>query len=134
MAVKRVVTKATTKPAVEKKAEVKAEAVKPAATAKAEEKAPAKAAAKTDAKAAAPAKTALKAPEKKAPAKTQEIYMQFAGREILDNDLLDKVKEIWTKELGNKVKDLVDLKIYVKPEECAAYYVINGDVTGSFEL
>ncbi len=123
MAAKRVVTKATTKPAVEKKAEVKAEAVKPT-----------KAAAKTDAKAAAPAKTASKAPAKKAPAKTQEICMQFAGREILDKDLLDKVKEIWTKELGNKVKDLVDLKIYVKPEECAAYYVINGDVTGSFEL
>lgn len=123
MAAKRVVTKATTKPAVEKKAEVKAEAVKPT-----------KAAAKTDAKAAAPAKTASKAPAKKAPAKTQEICMLFAGREILDKDLLDKVKEIWTKELGNKVKDLVDLKIYVKPEECAAYYVINGDVTGSFEL
>lgn len=80
-------------------------------------------------------KTAAKtAPAKKAPAKTQEIFIQFAGKEILDKDLTDKVKEIWTKELGNKVKDMVDVKIYVKPEESAAYYVINGDVTGSIDL
>lgn len=66
--------------------------------------------------------------------KTQEIFIQFAGKQILDKDLTDKVKEIWTKELGNKVKDMVDVKIYVKPEESAAYYVINGDVTGSIDL
>lgn len=67
-------------------------------------------------------------------AKAQEIYLQFAGREVTDKELLEKVKEIWTKDLGNKVKDMIDVKIYVKPEECAAYYVINGDVTGNFDL
>ena len=112
MAARKVGTRATTKSAVEKKTEVKAEAVKQEASVKAQA-----AEAKTSAK--APAK---KAPAKKTPAKTQEIYLQFAGREILDKDL------------GNKVRDLVDVKIYVKPEECAAYYVINNDVTGSFEL
>ena len=56
------------------------------------------------------------------------------GKEILDKDLVDKVKEIWTKDMGNKVKDLIDLKIYVKTEENAAYYVINGDVTGRFDI
>lgn len=120
MAARKVVTRATTKSAVEKKTEVKAEAVKQEASVKtqaAEAKAPAK-----------------KAPAKKTPAKTQEIYLQFAGREILDKDLMERVKTIWTKDLGNKVRDLVDVKIYVKPEECAAYYVINNDVTGSFEL
>lgn len=77
----------------------------------------------------------VKAPaKKKAPAKTQEIYLQYAGKEILDKDLTDRVKEIWTKELGNKVKDMADVKIYVKPEESAVYYVINGEVSGSFEI
>ena len=81
-----------------------------------------KTAAKKTAAPAAKAETA-KAPAKKAPAKTQEIYVQYK-----------KVKEIWTKEMGNKVKDLVDLKIYVKTEENAAYYVINNDVTGRFDI
>ena len=36
--------------------------------------------------------------------------------------------------MGNKVKDLIDLKIYVKTEENAAYYVINNDVTGRFDI
>lgn len=67
-------------------------------------------------------------------AKKQEVYVQFAGKEILQKDLLDQVKEIWTKELGNKVKDMVDVKVYVKPEESAAYYVINETVTGTIEL
>lgn len=67
-------------------------------------------------------------------AKKQEVYVQFAGKEILQKDLLDQVKEIWTKELGNKVKDMVDVKVYVKPEESVAYYVINETVTGTIEL
>ena len=32
---------------------------------------------------------------------------------------------------GKKEKDLKDIKIYIKPEENKAYYVINGDITGS---
>ena len=31
----------------------------------------------------------------------------------------------------NWEKDLKDIKIYIKPEENKAYYVINGDITGS---
>ena len=46
---------------------------------------------------------------------------------------MDRVKEIWKNE-GNKEDSLVDIKVYVKPEESAAYYVINGDVTGCINL
>ncbi len=67
-------------------------------------------------------------------AKKQEVYIQYAGKEILEKDLLDRVKEIWTKELGNKVKDMTDVKVYVKPEENAAYYVINETTSGTIEL
>lgn len=80
----------------------------------------------------------VKAPEKKAaakaPVKTQEVYVQFGGKEISVKDLTEKVKDIWTKELGNKVKDMTDVKVYVKPEENTAYYVVNGEVSGSMEL
>lgn len=98
-----------------------------------------KAAEKTTAK-KAPAKkttakktTAKKAPAKKAELKT-EMYLQFYGKEYSDKEILQKVKEIWTKVLKNKVGDMKDVKIYLKPEESKAYYVINGDTTGEVDL
>ena len=77
----------------------------------------------------------VEAPVKKASVKkTQEFFVQFAGKEVTENEIMDKVKEIWTKELGNKVKDMITVNVYVKPEDSAAYYVINDEVTGSIEL
>ena len=35
---------------------------------------------------------------------------------------------------GNKKINAKDVKVYVKPEESMAYYVINGDFTGNFEV
>ena len=107
-------------------------------------------AAKTTAKAAeakttetakkAPAKktTARKTPAKRTTTKkaavvTEEVYLQYAGKEFSSADLTAKVKEIW-KEMGKKAADLKDIKVYVKPEENAAYYVINNEETGSFGL
>ena len=129
MAVKKTVTKAA-KPAVETK-EVKAEETK---TVKAEE---AKAA-KTTKKAPAKKTTARKTPAKRTTTKkaavvTEEVYLQYAGKEFSSADLTAKVKEIW-KEMGKKAADLKDIKVYVKPEENAAYYVINNEETGSFGL
>lgn len=87
-----------------------------------------------------PAKTETvkKAPAKKTTAKKAEIketiYLQYLGKEINKDDVIKKVKEIWTKELKKKVGDMKTIAIYLKPEENAAYYVVNGDVTGSIEL
>ena len=92
--------------------------------------------------------TAKKAPAKKAPAKKPaakkttakkaelktEMFLQFAGKEYTEKEILQKVKDIWTKVLKNKVGDMKDVKIYLKPEESAAYYVINGDTTGKVDL
>ena len=94
---------------------------------------------KTAAKKAPARKTAAKkAPAKKAPAKKAELktemYLQFYGKEYSDKEILQKVKEIWTKVLKNKVGDMKDVKIYLKPEESKAYYVINGDTTGEVDL
>lgn len=63
-----------------------------------------------------------------------EMYLQFAGKEYSEKELMKKVKEVWTKELKHKVGELKDVKLYLKPEESAAYYVINKDTTGRIEL
>ena len=70
----------------------------------------------------------------KTAAKKQTVYVQFGGKDILPKDIIAQVKKIWTEEMGNKVKDMNDLKLYIKPEESAAYYVINDEITGSIEL
>ena len=127
-----------------KAAEVKAEAVKveEVKAEPAKEAAPVKEAAskKAPARKAAPKKetAAKKAPAKKTTAKKAEVktemFLQFAGKEYTEKEIFQKVKDVWTKVLKNKVGDLKDVKIYLKPEDSAAYYVINGDTTGRVEL
>lgn len=63
-----------------------------------------------------------------------EVYVQFRGKEVSAKDVLENVKMIWTDEMGKKDKDIKDIKLYIKPEENKAYYVINGDVTGAIGL
>ena len=69
---------------------------------------------------------------KKAVAET--VYLQYLGKEINKEDLMKQVKEIWTKELKNKVGDMKSVTLYLKPEENKAYYVINEEVTGSIDM
>ena len=38
------------------------------------------------------------------------------------------MKKAWTEETGKKESDITEIQIYVKPEEAAAYYVVNGEV------
>ena len=64
----------------------------------------------------------------------ETVYLQYLGKEIDKDDLMKKVKEVWTKELKNKVGDMKSVTLYLKPEENKAYFVINGDVTGSVEM
>lgn len=124
---------------------VKETAAAEEAPAKAEEKPAAKAAKTTRTttkKAAAPKKpAAVKKPaEKKSPAKAakkeaeQEMILQFGGREIKEKDLYERIQQIWIEGYGKKAEELKSLKVYVKPEEFTAYYVINDDVTGSIDL
>ena len=63
-----------------------------------------------------------------------EVIIQRSDFEVTSSGLVDEVKEIWTKEMGNLVRDLKDVKVYVNTEEAMAYYVINGEVNGSFAL
>lgn len=60
-------------------------------------------------------------------------YIEYKEVKVEDKALIVKAKEIWV-ELGNKIKDIETLKLYVKPEEMAVYYVFNDDVSGFFPL
>ncbi|MCD8105538.1 MAG: DUF6465 family protein [Lachnospiraceae bacterium] len=64
----------------------------------------------------------------------EEIYFQYAGKEINKDAVIKQIKEIWTKELNNKVGEIATITVYLKPEENKAYYVINGEVSGSVDL
>lgn len=66
--------------------------------------------------------------------KTREVYLQWYGKEVQLNSITARIEEMWKKEMKRKISELVDLKVYVKPEEGKAHYVINGEITGSIEL
>ncbi len=72
--------------------------------------------------------TAAKKPVK------EQVYLQYGGREVSEEDLMKRVKEIWRKEFKRKVSDLATVSFYLKPEENKAYYVINGEVSGSLDI
>lgn len=82
---------------------------------------------------AAAEKPAAKAPAKKAAVK-ETVYLQYLGKEIDKEDLMKQVKEIWTKEHKRKVSDMKSVALYLKPEENAAYYVVNDEVSGKIDL
>ena len=87
-----------------------------------------KAETKTEApKAEEPKKETKKAPAKRAAAKDikTSVVVQFAGKEVTEKELIAAVKKAYTKK-GNKVGDIKTIEIYEKPEENAAYYVVNG--------
>lgn len=86
---------------------------------------------KTSAPKTAEEKTIVKTEKK---AVEQEMILQFGGREIKEKDLYEKIYQIWIEGYGKKAEDLKSLKVYVKPEEFTAYYVINDTITGSIDL
>ena len=72
--------------------------------------------------------TARKTTAKKAvKAVTKKVNLQFAGKDIAMDDIEAKVKATWMEETGKAESEITEIEIYVKPEENAAYYVINGD-------
>lgn len=134
---------------VTKKTEIK-ETVKNVtkAPAKTEVKAPVKAEVKTEIKTETTApkteevkaevkEEAKKAPAKKAtPAKAEiktALYVQFAGNEVTEADIIDKVKAAYVAE-GHKESAIKEINLYVKPEEYAVYYVINDKAIGKVNL
>lgn len=63
---------------------------------------------------------------------TEDMILQFGENEVSMADISDKVRQSW-QESGNE-GELREIKIYVKPEDNKAYYVINGEIAGDVPL
>ncbi len=136
--------KASVKPA--KDTAVKAADVKPAvkdATAKAvpakevnEKKAEEKPAVKTETapkKEAASKETTAKKTATKKKEITTTVRIQYLGKDVAVKDKVKEIKAIWQKA-GNRVRDIKDIELYVKPEDNKIYFVVNGDFDGSVDM
>ena len=69
----------------------------------------------------------------KKPAKKEikvRTFVQYYGKEVEEKEMIAAVKKDWTKVNGKKVGDIKDITLYVKPEEAAVYYVVNGTDSG----
>ena len=58
-----------------------------------------------------------------------EVYVQYQDSEAEMFALIDAIKDAFRQQKKSTL--ITELKIYVKPEEHTAYYVINGSFTGS---
>ena len=110
---------------VEKKVAETKETVKDTAK-KATEKV--EAATKTVVKKAAAKKAAPKKEELK-----PEVFIQFQGQEAVVAEVIEKAKKQFEAE-GHRASSIKSIQVYLKPEEYAAYYVINQKHAGRVDL
>ncbi len=117
----KAITKAKESEAVKKAAKTASKAIS-----KAKESETVKKATSTAKKAASTAKKAASSAKKA----TEKVtaYVEFGGKQISTAEIADKVRAAYKAE-GNKAV-IKSIEIYVKPEENAAYYVVNGKAEG----
>ena len=112
-------------------AEPKAAAPKTQKTAAAAEPKAEKAAAKAEKAAAAAKAKAEKTPvvRRRAAKKAEvKLYVQYQGKQMSQEEMVEAVKAAWT---GAAIETL---ELYVKPEDGAVYYVINGAESGKVDF
>lgn len=61
------------------------------------------------------------------------MYIEYQGKQLAEKEIIAKAKRIWV-DNGNKASELKTLKLYIKPEENTAYYVLNDEISGGFPL
>jgi RNase P subunit RPR2 len=91
-----------------------------------------KAAAKPAAEKASDAAHSVKETAKKVTPKKTEFYVQFAGRELDMEELAAKAKATFKEE--HKRTAILSCRIYLKPEDNAAYYVVNDTYFGRIDV
>ena len=107
------------------------EAEKQAEEVKAEVK---KAVKKTVASAKTTAKKATTAAKKATAAVKSAVYVQYAGREVDVTELTSAAQKDYMKKTGKKASEVKKVEIYIKPEENAAYYVVNGEGAYDYKI
>ena len=113
--------------AVKEAVKTETEAVKKAAKSVEKKAAEKKATEKKVAEKKAPAKKAAAKPE----AKKETVVLQFAGKEINVDAIVESAKADFKAYNKGCVRKL---DVYVKPEDNAAYYVVNGKTEGKVDL
>ena len=76
--------------------------------------------------------TVVKADAKKVE-KKDEVFVQFAGEEYSVDEVMEKAKAAYVAE-GHRATAIKSVRLYIKPEERKAYYVINDKAAGSIDL
>lgn len=93
----------------------------------------AKATKNTATKETAEKETTSKTPGRKAATKAV-VHVQFSGKSYTTEDWVKSAKDVWEYDLNRNPEDFKSVELYVKPEENKVYYVINGDVSGDFNI
>ena len=85
------------------------------------------AAAKTEEKAAPAKKTTCK----KTAAKPVEakVYIEFSNAKVAIDEVVENVKATYKANGGTD--EIKSLEVYIKPDESAAYFVVNGELPGN---
>ena len=124
-------TKATAKKNAEKaEKEVKAAAATAKKSAEKAKKNAEKAEKEVKAAAATAKKSAKRTAQKLA---TKEFYFEFAGKQVNTDEIYDAVEKAYVAS-GKKASAIKSIKLYVKAEDNAVYYVINDKENGKVEL
>lgn len=63
---------------------------------------------------------------------SKSLYIQYFGKEISEEYLVEQFKLKWTET--HKLSDITDLKIYYKIDENTAYYLVNDKITLSIKF
>ena len=78
-------------------------------------------------------KTTRKTTSKAAEGTQETVVLQFYGEDANVNDIVGKIKDTFAGE-GHRISSIKKLQVYLKPEERAAYYVINDKQAGKVDL
>lgn len=62
-----------------------------------------------------------------------EVLVQYRGYEANMDEIVKKVKEQYLRK-GNEEASIESVQVYIKPEDFAAYYVINDGFVGKIGL
>ena len=62
-----------------------------------------------------------------------EVFIQYQGNEAIVADVIEKAKNEFVAD-GHRASSIKSVQVYLKPEEFAAYYVINQKFAGRVDL
>lgn len=92
----------------------------------------------TEKKAAPKTKKATSPKKEKAtkatPTISTNVVLQLASKEFTYDELVQNAKNVFQFDMGGNPANVKKVDLFVKPEENKAYFVINDDIQGSYDL